>query len=212
MTNTLFLPELREMLSEQNSKDLTEFCTALHPARTAEFMEGLDSSEAWQVLRYAEPTLRAEIFSHISPDRQEKMLADEDESEVAELVTRLPADDAVDLLGELDDKRVEQILALVPAPDRRDPGCGHARGESQRRPGGEQAPAARSRAGLGAGAGPGGRLDRAQTGRTREPRQCAARHLHECVCGGKPLTRVTACVFVRDGSVAVFPAPRSDRV
>ena len=46
MVNTLYLPELREMLTENNAAELQEFCTALHPARTAEFMEGLSAEEA----------------------------------------------------------------------------------------------------------------------------------------------------------------------
>ncbi len=33
MINTLYLPELREMLAEQNHEALSEFCTALHPAQ-----------------------------------------------------------------------------------------------------------------------------------------------------------------------------------
>ncbi len=120
MINTLFLPELREMLAESNAQELREFVTALHPARTAEFMEGLESSEAWRVLQYADKNLKAEIFSYFGHDRQTSMLLTEDERQVAELITHIPADDAVDLLSELPDKRVEQLLALVPAPDRRD--------------------------------------------------------------------------------------------
>lgn len=120
MINTLFLPELREMLAESNTQELREFCTALHPSRTAEFMEGLTSPEAWRVLQFADKHLRAEIFSYLVHDRQVEMLLGEDDRQVAELITHLPADDAVDLLSELPEKRVEQILALVPAPDRRD--------------------------------------------------------------------------------------------
>lgn len=120
MVNTLFLPELREMLEEKNAAQLHEFCTALHPARTAEFMEGLESSESWQVLQYAEPHLRAEIFGYFEHDAQVEMLERESERQVAELITQLPADDAVDLLSELPDSRVESLLALVPAPDRGD--------------------------------------------------------------------------------------------
>ncbi len=119
MINTLFLPELREMLSEHNAEELREFCTALHPARTAEFMEGLETHESWLVLQHAEPNLRAEIFSHLQHDRQLEMLLKEDDRQVAELITYVPADDAVDLLGELPTPRVETILVLVPAPDRR---------------------------------------------------------------------------------------------
>ncbi|MGC6595265.1 hypothetical protein ACP0GC_24840, partial [Escherichia coli] len=63
MINTLYLPELREMLAEQSVGELREFCIALHPARTAEFMEGLTSAEAWEVLKHAEPRLREQIFT-----------------------------------------------------------------------------------------------------------------------------------------------------
>lgn len=120
MINTLFLPELREMLAVGNAQELREFCTALHPSRAAEFMEGLANEEAWSVLQHADTHQRAEIFSYFEYDRQVAMLQAEDDRQVADLVTHIPADDAVDLLSELPDKRVEQILALVPAPDRRD--------------------------------------------------------------------------------------------
>ena len=117
---TLFLPELREMLAEDRTDELREFCTALHPARTAEFMEGLDVEETWRVLQHAQPTLQAEIFQYFDWDRQVEILATQDEKQVAVLVTQLPADDAVDLLRKLPESRVDSVLALVPAPDRRD--------------------------------------------------------------------------------------------
>lgn len=120
MINTLFLPELREMLALGDDRELCEFCTALHPARTVEFMEGLDADEAWRVLQYAEPSLQAEIFQYFELDRKLELLKSQDEIQVAALVTCLPADDVVDLFQELDSERVDQILALVPAPDRRD--------------------------------------------------------------------------------------------
>ena len=120
MINTLFLPELREMLAEDNAPELQEFCTALHPARTAEFMEGLERQEAWQVLQHAEPTLRAEIFGYFDEDRQIDMLTEEDTTQVAELLAAIPTDDAVDLLADVDDLRGDALLQLVPTPDRRD--------------------------------------------------------------------------------------------
>ena len=43
MVNTLFLPEIREMLASENTAELKEFCVALNPGRTAEFMEGLEA-------------------------------------------------------------------------------------------------------------------------------------------------------------------------
>jgi magnesium transporter len=118
--NTLFLPELREMLAEDRTDELREFCTALHPARTAEFMEGLDNEETWRVLQHAQPSLQADVFQYFDIDRQVDLIASQDEKQIAVLVTQLPADDAVDLLRKVPEHRVDAILALVPAPDRRD--------------------------------------------------------------------------------------------
>lgn len=119
MINTLYLPELREMLSEDNQAELTEFCTALHPARTAEFMEGLDAAEMWRVLRHAEPDVRAEIFAYFDHDRQVEILETQDRGEIAQLITELPADDRVDLLNDVSPETVNELLPLLPVEDRR---------------------------------------------------------------------------------------------
>jgi len=120
MVNTLFLPELREMLAANNAFELKEFCTALHPARTAEFMEGLDAAETWRVLRHAELKLREDIFGYFPHDKQVAILESEDRAEVAELLADLPADDRVDLLHDVKPEVVEEILPLLPAHERRE--------------------------------------------------------------------------------------------
>ncbi len=120
MVNTLFLPELREMLAERNAHDLHEFCTALNPARLAEYMEGLTPAEAWQVVQYAELKLREDIFLYFTHDRQIEIIETQDRAEVAELLADLPADDRVDLLYDVREEVVEEILPLLPADERRE--------------------------------------------------------------------------------------------
>lgn len=120
MTNTLYLPELREMLAAGNAAELTEFCTALHPARTAEFMEGLAASEAWEVLQYAPVPLRVEIFGFFSEERQIEIIETVDRQQIAELIGHLPPDDRVDLLNEVQPSIVEELMPLVPTEERRD--------------------------------------------------------------------------------------------
>ena len=70
MLNTLFLPEIREMLAAGDGDALREFCTAIHPAGAAEFMQGLTSQESWQVLSYADENERVEIFLYFEPERK----------------------------------------------------------------------------------------------------------------------------------------------
>src|SRR5206468_12016214 len=97
MVNTLFLPELREMLAENSAFELEEFCTALHPARTAEFMEGLDAAESWRVLQHADLKLREEIFGYFAHEKQLEVIQSQDRAEVAELIADLAADGRVGL-------------------------------------------------------------------------------------------------------------------
>lgn len=119
LVNTLFLPELREMLAYEQVSELQEFCVALNPGRTAEFMEGLDDGEAWQVLQYATPERRAEVFGYFDEGRQLAMLAAEPPEQTARLIEEIPEDDRVDLIQGLPPEAVDQILPLLPMIDRR---------------------------------------------------------------------------------------------
>lgn len=120
MINTLYLPELRELLAEHNQTELAEFCTALHPARTAEFMEGLTADESWAVLIHADLALRTEIFKYFDDDKQIAILESQPRDEIGELIGELPPDDRVDLLKEANPKAVAELMPLVPSEERRD--------------------------------------------------------------------------------------------
>ncbi len=120
MINTLYLPELREMLAEGNAAELREFCVALPPARTAEFMEGLDADESWRVLTFADENTRTEIFAFLDHDKQVQIFETQPREEIAALVAELPADDRVDMLKGTSDAAVAEILPLVPSDERRD--------------------------------------------------------------------------------------------
>ncbi|HBO46217.1 MAG TPA: magnesium transporter [Planctomycetaceae bacterium] len=120
MTNTLYLPEIREMLAENNAAELKEFCTALHPARTAEFMEGLTPQEAWAVLQYADLPLRAEVFGFFDEEMQVEIVETADPTQVASLIAEMPPDDRVDLLAQVEPAIVEKLMTLIPTAERRD--------------------------------------------------------------------------------------------
>lgn len=120
MINTLFLPELREMLAANNSKELANFCVALHASRTAEFMAGLTSEEISQVFKHTDPDNRSEILSYFDRQKQVEVVSELDRPEAAQLVEFLPPDERVDLLQEVDDGVREELIALMPPEVRRD--------------------------------------------------------------------------------------------
>jgi magnesium transporter len=120
MINTLYLPELREMLESCDAEGLREFCTALHPARTAEFMEGLTATEAWTVLHAADQPTRVEIFAYLDRQKQIEIIETCDPESVAPVIADMPADDRVDLLNAVDEEVSRSVTALVPLDERRD--------------------------------------------------------------------------------------------
>ncbi len=120
MINPLYLPELREMIAEQNATQLQEFCDALHPARTADFMEGLTADEVWFVLSHTDAANRAAIFNYFDQSIQVDMVQTLDRSDMASLVAELSPDDRVDLLNLVDPEIVQELLPLLPTADRRD--------------------------------------------------------------------------------------------
>ena len=120
MVNPLYLPELRLMIAENNSAELKEFCEALHPARTADFMEGLTAEECWTVLSHTGSEQLAEIFLYFDKAIQIEMIETLDRKEMAGLVAELAADDRVDLLNDVRPEIVEELLPLLPSGDRRD--------------------------------------------------------------------------------------------
>lgn len=120
MINTLFLPELREMLADQNLEELSGFCVALHPSRTAMFMEGLKDDEVWEVLTHTDNENVADIFSYFDRDRQLDLITTDRKNQAADLIRFLPSDDRVDLLQGIDDDVRASLLDLLPVEDRRD--------------------------------------------------------------------------------------------
>ncbi len=121
MSNPLYLPELREMLAEQDTAGLREFCSALHhPGRTAEFMDGLTADECWAVLQHSNMPLREEIFGFFAEELQVEILENQDREEIARFIGELPPDDRVDLLNEVEPSIVEQLMPLIPLEERRD--------------------------------------------------------------------------------------------
>lgn len=120
MVNTLFLPELREMLADDNAQDLREFSLALHPSRTAEYMDGLDASESWRVLLHADPEMRVAIFGYLPHERQVEMIESQDPDQVAALVAEIPSDDRVDLLSGVEEEVVLALMQRLSPEDRRE--------------------------------------------------------------------------------------------
>ena len=118
MFNPLLLPDLRQMLDEHDAQALSEFCNVLHPATTAEVLEGLDGENIWEVLDHCSLERQVEVFEYLSPARQIEMVDDVDRERLSKLVEHMSADDRVDLLSRMDPEHVDALLPLIAQVER----------------------------------------------------------------------------------------------
>jgi magnesium transporter len=118
--NPLLAPELREMIAAGDSKALQDFCESGHPATIAELIDPLDAAEAWEVLRHAEPSLRAEVFGHLDEDLQVEIIGTLRRDEIARIMTAMPHDERADLFKNLPEDRRESVLPALAQAERED--------------------------------------------------------------------------------------------
>jgi magnesium transporter len=118
--NPILIPELRVMLAEGDAAGLREVAAELHPATVAEFSEGLDDRELWQMLEALSVEQQAEIFPYFQMPRQIELVKAGDRAHLGPLIEWMAPDNRDDLLRELDPELVEEILPLVAKAERHD--------------------------------------------------------------------------------------------
>jgi magnesium transporter len=120
VANPILIPELRVMLAEGDAAGLREVAAELHPATVAEFSEGLDDRELWQMLEALPVERQAEIFPYYSMPRQVELVKAGDRAHLGPLIEWMASDNRDDLLRELAPELVEEILPLVAKAERHD--------------------------------------------------------------------------------------------
>ena len=120
MYHTLLLPDVREMLRENDAHGLAEFCEALHPAVVASVMGELSNEEIWGVLTHCSLHRQVEIIEFLELPRQAELVASLDRERLSNLLQVMAPDDCVDLLEQMEHDQVERILPLFAQAQRRD--------------------------------------------------------------------------------------------
>ncbi len=120
MYNSLLLPDLRLLLDEDDSHGMTEFCEALHPAVTAEVLEGLDTADTWRVLSQCSFEQQAEILGFINLPYQMELVENVDRGHLSRLIETMAPDDRVDLLERMNPDHVESLMPLIAQAERGD--------------------------------------------------------------------------------------------
>ena len=118
--NPLLIPELRELLAEDNLHTLTETLSEMHPASVAEITSGLQAPEIWTLLACLPVDTQAQVFSFYPEELQETLVNEGEPERVRHIVEAMSHDDRVDLLQSLEPEKVEEILPLLNRAERED--------------------------------------------------------------------------------------------
>ena len=118
--NTLILPDVRQMLTDDDRQGLAEFCAALHPAVVAAVLEELQADQVWRILDNCSLDRRVEIFEYIELPQQEELVEALDRERLSDLLEEMAPDDRVDLLGRMPHERVDDLLPLIAQAERSD--------------------------------------------------------------------------------------------
>jgi magnesium transporter len=121
MPHTLFSPEVKHLLEENNEEAMRVFLESLHPATVAEALAAdLPVDQVWRFLKHTNIKHQAVIFEYFPIDWQVKMVEGTGREHMAELIKEMSHDDRVDLLRRLMPRVAESLLRLVDEADRRD--------------------------------------------------------------------------------------------
>ena len=114
------MPDLIQMIQENDDQGLREFCEALYPGVVAEILTDLEPDEAWNVLEHAKPEVQGEIFPFFELHFQIALVDLIGPKPLSRIIEEMSPDDRVDLLERMDPEHVESILRLVAQAERSD--------------------------------------------------------------------------------------------
>lgn len=120
MKNILLVPELRELLAENNPQNLREFCESSHPADIAEFLSALEPDEIGRVLSCADPRIRVAIFPYFDIDVQLGLAERMRRAELVELVSNMSSDERVDFIKKLPEEEIQLLMPGIAQAERED--------------------------------------------------------------------------------------------
>jgi magnesium transporter len=118
--NPLLLPDLREIIGNDDRAELREFFSRLLPSQAAELLDGLTPGEISWALSTLEPPEAAAVFEYLPAAEQSLVAAGAGRGELAALLDKMSPDDRAQFVQRLPPGVVEEIMPLMAQADRRD--------------------------------------------------------------------------------------------
>ncbi|MBN1531304.1 MAG: magnesium transporter [Spirochaetes bacterium] len=118
MIGKLILPEISELIKNNQFAVLRDSLGDWHPSDLAELIEDLPPIEQSVVFRILPPGMLADVFEYLDLELQKELLRSLGRGEVASILNGMSPDDRTALLEELPGPTTKQLLSLLSAEER----------------------------------------------------------------------------------------------
>jgi magnesium transporter len=119
MLEKLLLPEVRELIHQQELETLRETLNRWLPADLADLLADLSPHEDIVAFEALAPELAAATFAYLEPSLQQELVRALPEADLAGILNELAPDDRTRLLEGLDAEEVERLLTLLTPENQR---------------------------------------------------------------------------------------------
>ena len=99
--------------SPPNDKNLKELFAQMNAVDIADALEQISDEDATAMLRLLDDDLAAEVFSYVSPEKQQMLVESLNDAEVVGIMNELPLDDIVDFIEDVPDDVGKYVLDQV---------------------------------------------------------------------------------------------------
>ncbi|NLX60695.1 MAG: magnesium transporter [Phycisphaerae bacterium] len=120
MVKELLVPEIRELLEQNDLATITTVVAEMHPAAAGELLGGLNPDEIARILPTLPLQFQADVFSHFEMPMQVALVEGQGRGQVARLLEEMPPDDRADLIRALDEQVQRELMPLLAQAERAD--------------------------------------------------------------------------------------------
>ncbi len=105
---------LREIIDDENLKQLKETLDGFHAADLTDIFSELNPKERLACFKQLDEEKAADLLEYLPPQLQVELLGEVDEEYASRLIAKMPHDEAADVLGDMEDDDTESYLDKLP--------------------------------------------------------------------------------------------------
>ena len=105
---------IREIIDDENSKQLKETLDGFHAADLVDIFIELNPQERLACFKQLEEEKASDLLEYLPPQLQVELLGEIDEELASRLIAKMPHDEAADVLGDMEEDESESYLDKLP--------------------------------------------------------------------------------------------------